>query len=45
MDGGGVGESEQVYTSEALFFPVGSAAMSTDHLDWRVSSALLQYAE
>lgn len=32
-------------TSVALFFPMGSAATSTDHLGWEALYALLRSAE
>lgn len=35
MGGEGLGQGKQVRVSVALFFyPVGSAAISTDHLGW-----------
>lgn len=38
----GMSVGKQVSASVALYFPVGSTAMSKDHLGWNVASAPLQ---
>lgn len=45
VDGGGVGMGKWVCTTAALFFPVMSTTMNSDHLGWNVASASLRSAE